>query len=63
MINICIKMMISMLESLFGICEKKYPLLKNSLNNELNIHDYHMLILISQKILQILLIILKFQLK
>ena len=37
MINICIKMMISMLESLFGICEKKYPLLKNSLNNELNI--------------------------
>ena len=36
MVNICIKIMNSMLESLFGICEKKYPLLKNSLNNELN---------------------------
>ena len=37
LINICIKIMLSMVESIFEICDIKYPLPKNSLNNEINI--------------------------
>ena len=37
LIKICIKIIISILQSFFEICDKKYPLLKNSLNNEINI--------------------------
>ena len=37
LINICLKIMVSILKSIFEICDKKYPLLKNSLNNEINI--------------------------
>ena len=37
LIKICINIIISILQSFFEICDKKYPLLKNSLNNEINI--------------------------
>ena len=37
LINICVKIMYSMLKSIYEVCDKKYPLLKNSLNNEINI--------------------------
>ena len=37
LIKICLNIIISILQSFFEICDKKYPLLKNSLNNEINI--------------------------
>ena len=37
LIKICINIILSMVQSIYEICEKKYPLLKNSLNNELSI--------------------------
>ena len=37
LINICLKTMLSILKSIFEICEISYPTLKNSLNNEINI--------------------------
>jgi hypothetical protein len=37
LINICLKTILSILKSIFEICEISYPTLKNSLNNEINI--------------------------
>ena len=37
LINICLKTMFSIIKSIYDICELSYPLLKNSLNNEINL--------------------------
>ena len=37
LIKICIQIIYSIIQSIYEICNKKYPVLKSSLNNELNI--------------------------
>ena len=37
LIKICIKIMQTMMQSIYEICDKKYPLMNDSLNNEINI--------------------------